>query len=109
MILERAVRLRAVRAFYEKGLYKTKKNTGILFLISLFERKVRVLADSGILEKIGRETLNRFALQVSGGIREGRACEALCGAMREAGELLSGHFPITKDDTDELCNDVMTE
>jgi putative membrane protein len=106
---EHAVRLRAVRAFYEKGLYKTKKNTGILFLISIFERKVRVLADSGIHEKIGQETLNRFALHVSRGIRDGRACDALCGAMREAGELLAKHFPVTKDDTDELCNDVMTE
>jgi len=106
---EHAVRLRAVRAFYEKGLYKTKKNTGVLFFISLLERKVRILADSGIHEKIGQETLDRFARHVSQGIKEGRACDALCGAIRETGDLLARHFPITKDDTDELRNDVMTE
>lgn len=106
---EHAVRLRAVKAFCEKGLYKTKKNTGILFLISLFERKVRVLADSGIHEKIGQETLNTFARQVSRGIKDGRACDALCEAMRGAGELLARHFPIMKDDTNELSDDVMTE
>jgi putative membrane protein len=106
---EHAVRLRALRAFYEKGLYKTKKNTGVLFFISLMERKVRILADSGIHEKIGQETLDKFAGHVSRGIREGRGCDALCESIQEAGDLLARYFPVTRDDTDELCNDVMTE
>ncbi len=106
---EHAVRLRAIRAFYEKGLHRTGKNTGVLFLISLLERKVRVLADSGIHEKIGQETLNKFARHVSLGIRDRRACDALCEAISEAGELLAKHFPATRDDTNELSDDVMTE
>ncbi len=106
---EHAVRLRAVRAFYEKGLYKTRKNTGILFFISLFEKKVRVLADSGIHEKIGQETLNRFALHVSRGIRDNRACDALCEAIVEAKDLLAAHFPVAKNDANDLPEDVMTE
>ncbi|MDO9124437.1 MAG: TPM domain-containing protein, partial [Deltaproteobacteria bacterium] len=106
---EEAVRLRAERGFFEKGLYKTKKNTGVLFFLSLLERKVWVLADKGIYEKMDQETLNRFAHEVSRGIKEGRACEALSQAVQEIGELLSRHFPITPDDTDELPNAVMTE
>jgi len=106
---EEAVRLRAERAFFEKGLYKTKKNTGVLFFLSLFERKIWVLADKGIYEKMDQETLNGFAKEVSRGIREGRACEALSKAIQEIGVLLSKHFPITPDDTDELPDDVMTE
>jgi putative membrane protein len=106
---EHAVRLRAVRAFHEKGLYKTRKNTGVLFFISLLERKVRILADTGIHEKIGQEMLDKFARHVSRGIKEGRGCDALCEAIQEAGDLLARHFPITKDDTDELCNNVITE
>ena len=100
---------RAVGAFYEKELYKTKKNTGVLFFISLFERKVWVLADKGIYVKIEQETLNRFADTVSAGIKEGSACEALCIAIIEAGELLSKYFPITSGDTDELPDEVITE
>jgi len=106
---EEAVRLRAERGFFEKGLYKTKKNTGVLFFLSLLERKVWVLADKGIYEKMDQETLNRFAHGVSRGIKEGRACEALSQAVQEIGELLSRHFPITPDDTDELPNAVLTE
>ncbi len=106
---EDTVKQRAVRAFYEKGLYKTKKNTGVLFFLSLLERKVWVLADKGIYEKIEQETLNKLAKNVSQGIRDGRACDALCEAMKEAGGLLAGHFPVTPGDIDELSDDVMTE
>ncbi len=106
---EEAVRLRAERVFFEKGLYKTKKNTGVLFFLSLFERKIWVLADRGIYEKMNQETLNGFAKDVSRGIRESRACEALSQTIRGIGGLLSEHFPITPDDTDELPDAVMTE
>ena len=106
---EETVRERAVRAFYEKGLYKTRKNTGVLFFLSLLEHKVWVLADRGIYEKIDQKTLNRFAKNVSQGVRDGRACDSLCQAIKEAGELLAIHFPITPGDTDELSNEVMVE
>jgi len=106
---EEAVRLRAERGFFEKGLYKTKKNTGVLFLLSLLERKVWVLADKGIYEKMDQETLNRFAHEVSRGVKGGRACEALSQAVQGIGDLLSQYFPITPDDTDELPNAVLTE
>jgi len=106
---ETAVMQRALRAFYEKGLYKTRKNTGVLFFMSLLERKVWVLADKGIYEKIEQETLNRYSKMVSQGIKDGRACDALCDAIKESGELLARHFPITHDDTDELSDEVMTE
>lgn len=106
---EHAVRHRAIRAFHEKGLTRTKEHTGVLFFISLLERKVWVLADRGIHEKIGQETLNKFASEVSKGVAEGRTSDALCEAIKEAGDLLALHFPCSPDDTDELPNGVITE
>jgi putative membrane protein len=106
---EEAVRLKAERTFFEKGLYRTKQHTGVLFFLSLFERKVWVLADKGIYEKMDQETLNRFAREVSIGIKEGRTCEVLSKSIQEIGLLLSRHFPITPDDTDELSDTIMTE
>jgi len=58
---EEAVRTRAFVAFYEHGLVKTRQNTGVLFFLSLFERKVHILANQGIYSKIGQETLERYA------------------------------------------------
>jgi putative membrane protein len=104
-----AVRRRAISAFYEHGLYRTRKNTGVLFLLSLLERKVWVLADKGIHEKIGQESLDQVATLVSKGVREGRPCEALCEAIRKTGEVLSEHFPMTPGDTNELPDSVITD
>ena len=104
-----AVRRRAISAFYDHGLYKTRKNTGVLFLISWLERKVWVLADKGIHEKIGQESLNQIATLVSQGVREGRPCEALCEAIRKMGEALSEHFPMTPGDANELADPVIIE
>lgn len=106
---EEAVRLRAERAFFERGLYRTKKSTGVLFFLSLLERKVWVLADKGIHEKMDEGTLDRFTDEVSKGVREGRAYDALSQAIQEIGILLSKHFPITGEDVDELPDDVITE
>ena len=102
-----AVRDRALRAFYEKGLHRTKGSTGVLFFISLLERRVWVLADKGIHEKITQARLNALAKMVSGGIKQGRAADALVEAIDKAGELLKEHFPLQDGDTNELADGVI--
>jgi putative membrane protein len=104
-----AVRIRALRAFYEKGLYRTQAHTGVLFFLSLMERTVWVLADKGIYEKVRQEQLDRFAATVSQGVRKGRAAQALSQAITEAGTLLSEHFPVTPGDKNELSDSIITE
>ena len=106
---ESSVAQRALRSFYEHGLYKTKENTGVLFFLSLLERRIWILADKGIYQKIGQGTLNRFAEKVSSKMGEGHACDALCEAIRDVGDLLSKHFPIKPGDTDELPDSVIIE
>ncbi|MBP1748215.1 MAG: hypothetical protein H6Q52_754 [Deltaproteobacteria bacterium] len=102
-----AVRDRAIRAFYEKGLHGTRGKTGMLFFISLLERKVWVLADKGIHEKISQAKLNTFAKNISNGIRNGDASGALIQAIKEAGELLHQHFPIEDGDANELPDTII--
>ncbi len=104
---ERAVKERALKAFYEKGLYKTKHNTGVLFFISLLERKVWVLADKGIHEKIKQPTLNKLARHVAQGIQEKRSADALIEAIKEAGALLAQHYPREAGCIDELPDTIM--
>ena len=106
---DEVVRERAMMAFFEKGLHRTRENTGVLFFLSLLERKVWVLADRGIYQKIGQETLNQFAGGVSEGVKHGRACEALIEALQGIGRLLSAHFPMKPGDIDELPDKVITE
>jgi putative membrane protein len=105
---DEVVRERAMMAFFEKGLHRTRENTGVLFFLSLLERKVWVLADRGIYDKIGQETLNQFAIEVSRGVKQGRVCEALIEAIQGVGRLLSAHFPVKPGDINELPDKVIT-
>jgi putative membrane protein len=93
-----AVRERAVRAFYEKRLYKTKEENGILIFIAILERKVWILGDRGVDRKIRHETWQSHAREISAGIREGRGCEALCTVIGKCGHVLAEHFPRKEDD-----------
>ena len=101
------VRERAVRAFYEKGLYKTRDENGILIFISLLERKVWILGDRGVDKKIDHANWQSHAHEISNGIKEGRACEALCAVIAQCGQLLAEHFPRKKDDTNELTDEII--
>jgi putative membrane protein len=107
--LDEAVRARAVRAFYEKGLYRTRHETGILLFISIFERKVWILGDRGINARIPAESWQQLVQIVTAGIRDGRSCEALCDVIARCGEQLALHFPRQRDDRNELQDTILFE
>lgn len=102
-----AVRERAVRAFFEKGLHKTRDETGILIFISILERKVWILGDRGINEKIPPRFWQRLAAELSTGLQENRACETLCSVIAKCDDELTRHFPRKADDKNELPDDLM--
>lgn len=108
-LLNRRVAARAEQAFYGKGLHLTRDRSGVLFFLSLFERKVWVLADQGIYRKIDQEELQTYARAVVLGMKSGGKTEALCAEIARFGKLLARHFPIRPDDTNELSNEVMVE
>lgn len=105
--IEEAVRERALRAFYEKGLYKTREETGILIFLSLLEHKVWILGDRGINEKIPAGSWQTLASGLAAGIRESRACDALVDVIARCAKVLSENFPRRKDDVDELSNELL--
>lgn len=106
--IDEAVRERAVRAFYEKGLYRTRHETGILIFMSLLERKVWILGDRGINERIDPSSWGEMASELARGVAQGKGCDALCSVVVRCGAELSRHFPRQLDDTNELGDTVIT-
>lgn len=100
--LESTVRHRCLSAFYEHGLHRTAGETGVLIFISLLERKVWIIGDRGINERIDPATWAELARDLSTGIREGRACAALIGVIDRCGRILTEHFPAGEHDVNEL-------
>jgi len=94
----------ALTAFYRHRLAETRDRTGILLYVSVFERRVVVLADKGINEKVDRETWQQVVDIVLGGIRDGRPADALCEAVTRCGDLIAARFPLRAGDKDELRN-----
>lgn len=95
---------KAVVSFLEQGLHHTRDETGILILISLFERRVHVLADRGINEVVPPDTWDGIVKTITDGVHRGETCNALCVAIERCGDLLEQSFPVKSDDTDELPN-----
>ncbi len=101
-----AVREGAIRAFYEKGLYRTRDETGILIYISIRERRVWILGDRGINEKIAPQRWEELSNELVAGIREGRGGMATTSIIEKCGDELARHFPRKSDDENELDNRV---
>jgi putative membrane protein len=99
----------AFAAFYREGLYRTRDETGVLIFISVFERKVWVLADRGINEKVADDHWQIVVKHIVEGIRSKRQGDAICEAVAMIGGLLKTHFPVKPDDTDELKNLIIEE
>ncbi len=103
------VKEKALVSFLEQGLHETRDKTGILILISLFEHRVQVLADSGINAKVPEQTWDEIVTLIIAGLKSNDPCSAVCKAVERCGELLQEHFPVKADDTDELPNLIIEE
>lgn len=108
-ITETEVYQRALQAFFEHGLTRTRDRTGILIMVSLMERRVQILADEGINEKVEPGAWEELVEMVLHGIREGSLTEGLCRAIERCGEILACDFPIKDDDVNELADGLIEE
>jgi putative membrane protein len=88
-----AVRERAAYGFFQKGLHKTKEQTGILIFISLLERHVWILADQAIHGKVRNDFWRSLTRELVEGIKEHRAFEALTSVLAKCSAELKTHFP----------------
>ena len=110
----------AAFVFEELGMHKTAERSGVLIYVCVADRKVAVIGDKGINERVPANFWNDVlavlqehfsagrraptgAAAVAGG---GRRAEGLCEAVRMVGEKVIQFFPRRADDRDELSNEV---
>jgi len=105
-VMMEKVNQRAVRHFMESGVYNTADRTGILIFISYLERRVELLADRGISEKITGEKWHSIVRHIIDGIHAGQLVKHLTESIRECGDLLAEHYPIQPGDVNEIKDDI---
>ncbi|HEV7507120.1 MAG TPA: hypothetical protein VGS07_19680 [Thermoanaerobaculia bacterium] len=109
-VLEARVRRRAAVAFLDQEVFHTENRTGILLFVSLFERRVVLLADSGIHQKVEEGQWESITRRLATEIRHGRPGPGLVEAIRECGELLARHHvEIRPGDRNELSDELRRE
>jgi putative membrane protein len=109
-VLEARTRRRAAVAFLDQEVFRTENRTGILLFVSLFERRVVLLADSGIHQKVEQGQWEEITRRLASEIRKGRTGPAMVEAIHACGELLERHkVDILPEDRDELSNELRRE
>jgi len=98
---------RAARAcFVEQGIGRTRDRTGVLVYLSLFERRVEVVADGGIpVARLGQRYRDASAALDRAARRRPEAFLSALGAL---GELLAEAVPRRADDVNELPDEVVS-
>ena len=100
---------RAIAVFERLGMHRTAARHGVLIYVSIEDRKLAVLGDRGIHERVGQAYWDGLVEVVLGHFRGARFREGLVHAVGEVGAVLRRHFPRRPDDVNELPDRVSVE
>jgi putative membrane protein len=101
-LMDEMVKMAGRSSFVELGVHRTRGRSGILVLISTFERRAEIVADVGVPRG---EQWDAWRDRVAQATRR-RDTERLLEALRALGPLLSEALPRSDDDENELSDDV---
>jgi putative membrane protein len=98
---ETAVRTRAAAMFYEAGIANTSAEMGLLVYLSLFERRLELIADRGVLKGVPALEWNQIMFELHEIGRKPEP-ETLQAGLAKLGSLLAEHLPATGENPNEL-------
>ena len=109
-VVEHRVLTKARDMFLQEQVFDTVDRTGILIFISALERKVAVIGDSGINQKITQDDWENVVRLVIAGIKQKQMTEGIIKAVDACKELLLGNgFTVKPNDTNELPDAIRIE
>ncbi|MEO8590348.1 MAG: TPM domain-containing protein [Flavobacteriales bacterium] len=96
----------AAFVFEELGMHRTRDRSGVLIYVCVADRKVAVIGDKGINERVPPNFWADVVAQLTLRFTAGQRTDGLREAVLAVGEKLVSFFPRRADDTDELSNEV---
>ncbi|MCW3077030.1 MAG: hypothetical protein JWO32_1639 [Bacteroidetes bacterium] len=96
----------AKKIFAKLNMHATAERNGVLIYIATMSKKIAVVGDEGIHQKLGSEFWDHVVTALIKKFKEGRKAEALSECILECGEQLGKYFPRKDDDKDELTNTI---
>jgi len=96
----------ASKVFVERRLRSTRDAGGLLLYVSAFERRAVVLADDGVLSRVGQPFLDTLRDTAIANLKQGKRSEAFLETVSLATEKLAEVLP-NQDTEDELPNNLL--
>ena len=97
---------RATEVFAMLKMHKTELRNGVLFYLSIEDRKFAILGDAGINAKVPTDFWDTVKNTVLEQFKSGNQTEGLVKGIIMAGEKLKAHFPYQQDDVNELSDEI---
>ena len=104
--LGRHVRSAAHAAFFEKGIRHTRERTGILVFISLVERRVEIVPDSGVIQAVPPVPWREAVCRINTAMQQHVDGVSVAEHVAKLGDLLRHVLPRSADDENELPDEV---
>lgn len=96
----------AERVFTRLKMHETAERNGVLIYIATISRKVAIVGDKGIHEKLGNAYWQELVQKLISQFKHDHKAEGLCNCIVECGEKLAKFFPRQHDDKNELSNTI---
>jgi uncharacterized membrane protein len=97
---------RAAFWFEKLKMHKTDLRNGVLFYLSINDRKFAILGDAGINAVTPENFWDEIKETVIGYFQKEEYANGLSKGIKMAGQALQEHFPYQKDDINELSDDI---
>jgi len=100
---------RAAWIFKKIGMHKTEDRNGVLFYLALNNRKFAIIGDSGINAKVPDDFWDEVKLKIEKYFSTEKFAEGLNKGILMTGIKLKEYFPRTKNDINELPDEISFE
>ena len=97
---------RAQEVFFELKMEATKDRNGVLFYVSVTDKKFAIIGDKGIHDLVAPDFWNATKEIVLNHFKQGAFKQGLVEGILSAGKQLKAYFPYQSDDENELSNEI---
>ncbi len=93
--------------FLKQQMHHTQHRNGVLFYISVWHRKLAIIGDKGIYEKVNKQFWDELVHHLISSLKENKhKAETLCECISKVGQALSTYFPASNENPNELSDEI---
>jgi len=97
----------AKKVFIKNQMHLTENRNGVLFYFAVISKKLAIIGDIGIYQKVSPELWNHLTQKLISALKHNNhKAETLCECILIIGSELAKYFPPSIDNPNELSNEI---